>query len=87
MKQKILPDRMIVSIANLAGNIENQRLILDIPQWLEEERIGTIIAQYVELDDSIKYMSSKWFIPEIIERIVWCIFSLYLKFELRIRIP
>ena len=78
-------DGWIQSLLNSARNTDNQRILQDMYARLEDESRVTVLA--IAADDSVKFMSAEWFIPEIIERIVWCIYSLYLKFELRIRIP
>ncbi len=87
MKSKNMMDGWIESILNSARNTENQRILLDIKKRLEDEGRVMVIALPITTGDAIKFMSAEWFIPEIIERIVWFIYSLYLKFELRIRIP
>jgi len=87
MKNKIIPDGSMGLISVSTTNVENQRIVTDIYTWLEDERMRSVNAEQLHAEDMMYIRSAKWFIPDIIQRIICCIFSIYLKFELRIRFP
>ncbi len=87
MKSKIIPDGSSGLISVSGANADNQQIVTDIYTWLEDERIRAVATEQLPAEDTMYIRSAKWFIPEFIQRIMYCMLNIHLKFEIRIRFP